>query len=192
MIFADADSVEAWRSVIRNLEPFNFKLIPADILGGIFRRLIDPAERRRSGQVYTSEDLVDVLNAFCIRSAEANLLDPAGGSGSFVVRGYHRKAWLKQNESLRHPSVSHQDWLRQIYAVDISLFAAHLCTLNLVARDIRDQENYPRVRRGNFFAVACDVAHKKPFCLLPEGLQGERRPGPIHLPALDAIVGNPP
>ncbi|MEK7676334.1 MAG: N-6 DNA methylase, partial [Verrucomicrobiota bacterium] len=192
LIFADADSVEVWRSVIRNLEPFNFKLIPTDILGGIFRRLIDPAERRRFGQVYTSEDLVDVVNAFCIRSAEANMLDPAGGSGSFVVRGYHRKAWLKQRETLTHPSVSHQDWLRQIHAVDISLFAAHLCTLNLAARDIQDEENYPRVRRGNFFEVARDVAKKKPFCMLPQGLQGERTPGPVNLPPLDAIVGNPP
>ncbi|MSU59737.1 MAG: hypothetical protein EXS35_16480 [Pedosphaera sp.] len=192
LIFADGDSLEAWRSVIHNLEPFNFKLIPTDILGGIFRRLIDPAERRRFGQVYTSEDLVDVVNAFCVRNAEANMLDPAGGSGSFVVRGYHRKAWLKQNERLRHASASHQDWLRQIYAVDISLFAAHLCTLNLAARDIRDEENYPRVKRGNFFEVARDVANKKPFCLLPEGLQGERKPGPIILPPLDAIVGNPP
>jgi hypothetical protein len=136
--------------------------------------------------------LVAVVNAFCVRNAEANMLDPAGGSGSFVVRGYHRKAWLKQNERLRHASVSHQDWLRQIYAVDISLFAAHLCTLNLAARDIRDEENYPRVKRGNFFEVARDVANKKPFCLLPEGLQGERKPGPINLPQLDAIVGNPP
>lgn len=192
LIFAHTDSVGVWRSVIRNLEPFNFKLIATDILGGIFRRLIDPAERRRFGQVYTSEDLVDVVNAFCIRSAEANMLDPAGGSGSFVVRGYHRKAWLKQNETLRHASVSHQDWLQQIYAVDISLFAAHLCTLNLAARNIRDEENYPRVRRGNFFEVARDVANKKPFCLLPQGLQGEREPGPVHLPPLDAIVGNPP
>ena len=87
--------MEAWRSVIHNLEPFNFKLIPTDILGGIFRRLIDPDERRRFGQVYTSEDLVDVVNAFCVRNAEANMLDPAGGSGSFVMRGYHRKAWAK-------------------------------------------------------------------------------------------------
>lgn len=192
LIFGHAEAVDAWRSVIANLERLNFKLIPTDILGGIFRGLIDPAERRRFGQVYTSEDLVDVVNAFCIRDAEANVLDPAAGSGSFVVRAYHRKAWLKQHAGRRHPSVSHQDWLRQIYAVDISLFAAHLCTLNLAARDIRDEENYPRVRRGNFFEVARDVANGKPFCLLPQGLRDDRRLGPIQLPPLDAVVGNPP
>ena len=192
LIFSHEHSLEAWRSVLENLRPFNFKEIRTDILGGIFKRLIAPEERHKFGQHYTNEDLVDVVNAFCIRNAEANMLDPAGGSGSFVVRGYHRKAWLKQNEPIKHPRVSHQDWLRQIYAVDISLFAAHLCTLNLAARDIRDEENYPRVRRGNFFEVAASVVKKKPFCLLPQGLQGERTPSPVYLPPLDAVVGNPP
>ena len=191
-IFAHEHSLEAWRSVLENLRPFNFKEIRTDILGGIFKRLIAPEERHKFGQHYTNEDLVDVVNAFCVRHAEANMLDPAGGSGSFVVRGYHRKAWLKHNERLRHASVSHQDWLQQIYVVDISLFAAHLCTLNLAARDIRDEENYPRVRRGNFFEVAATMAKKRPFCLLPQGLQGERAPGPVYLPPLDAVVGNPP
>ena len=192
LIFSHEHSLEAWRSVLENLRPFNFKEIRADILGGIFKGLIAPEERHKFGQHYTNEDLVDVVNAFCVRHAEANMLDPAGGSGSFAVRGYHRKAWLKHNETLRHASVSHQDWLRQIYVVDISLFAAHLCTLNLAARDIRDEENYPRVRRGNFFEVASGVSNKKPFCLLPQGLQGERTTGPIYLPPLDAVVGNPP
>jgi hypothetical protein len=192
LIFGHEDSAEAWRSVIHNLEPFNFKLIPTDILGGIFRRIIDPAERHKFGQHYTSEDLVDVVNAFCIRDAEAAILDPSCGSGSFVVRGYHRKAWLKPNHARRHASVSHQDWLRQIYAVDVAVFAAHLCTLNLAAREIGDEENYPRVRRGNFFEVADDVAKNKPFCYLPQGLQGERKRAPVFMPPLDAIVGNPP
>ncbi|MGO8699336.1 MAG: class I SAM-dependent DNA methyltransferase [Limisphaerales bacterium] len=190
--FGHDDSAEAWRSVLQNLEPFNFKLIPTDILGGIFRRIIDPAERHKFGQHYTNEDLVDVVNAFCIRGAEDNVLDPTCGSGSFLVRAYHRKAWLKQDGRRTHSGVTHQDRLSQIYGVDISVFAAHLSTLNLAARDIQDEENYPRIRRGNFFEVAADVAKRKPFCLLPHGLRGERTPGPILLPPLQAIVGNPP
>jgi len=43
-----------------------------------------------------------------------------------------------------------------------------------------------------FFEVAASVAKKKPFCLLPQGLQGEREPAPVYLPPLDAVVGNPP
>ena len=63
-----------------------------DVLGGIFKRLIAPEERHRFGQYYTSEDLVDVVNSFCIRESDALVLDPACGSGSFLVRAYYRKA----------------------------------------------------------------------------------------------------
>ena len=53
-------------------------------LGGIFQKLIAPEERHKFGQHYTNEDLVDVVNAFCIRKAEDVVLDPACGSGSFL------------------------------------------------------------------------------------------------------------
>ncbi|MGD0816719.1 MAG: N-6 DNA methylase [Verrucomicrobiota bacterium] len=188
LIFGHEHSIDAWRSVLEEIRPFNFKEIRTDILGGIFKRLIAPEERHKFGQHYTNEDLVDVVNAFCIRNAEDTVLDPACGSGSFLVRAYHRKAWLGQDQRLSHPTVSHQDRLAQIYGTDISLFAAHLSTLNLAARDINDEENYPRIARRNFF----EVRDKKPFCYLPQGLRGERKLAPIPLPPLNAVVGNPP
>ena len=187
-IFGHEHSTEAWRSVLENLRPFNFKEIRTDILGGIFKRLIEPEERHKFGQHYTNEDLVDVINAFCVRKAEDNVLDPACGSGSFLVRAYHRKAWLDRDKRLTHPATSHQDRLAQIYGADISLFAAHLSTLNLAAREINDEENYPRIARRNFF----EVRPGKAFCELPQGLRGEKRRVPITLPPINAVVGNPP
>jgi methylase of polypeptide subunit release factors len=181
LIFQHPDSADAWRSVLGNLKPFNFKEIRTDVLGGIFKRLIAPEERHRFGQYYTSEDLVDVVNSFCIREGDAVVLDPACGSGSFLVRAYYRKA-------LKDPSVTHQQRLREIYGADIAVFAAHLATLNLAARDITDEENYPRIARKNFFEIKRD----EPFCVLPGGLSGERTKEPIDLPAVDAVVGNPP
>jgi len=75
-------------SVLENLRPFNFKEIRTDILGGIFKKLIAPEERHKFGQHYTNEDLVDVVKCLLHPRRGANMLDPAGGSGSFVVRGY--------------------------------------------------------------------------------------------------------
>jgi hypothetical protein len=181
LIFQHPDSADAWRSVLGNLKPFNFKEIRTDILGGIFKRLIAPEERHKFGQHYTSEDLVDVVNAFCIRKGDAVVFDPACGSGSFLVRAYYRKA-------LKDQSVTHQQRLSEIYGADIAVFAAHLATLNLAARDITDEENYPRIARKNFFEIKAG----KPFCILPSGLSGERTKQPIELPVLDAVVGNPP
>lgn len=145
LIFGHADAADAWRSVIANLQPFDFQNLRSDVLGDIFKRLIAPEERHKFGQHYTSEDLVDVVNAFCLRHAGDTVLDPSCGSGSFLVRAYHRKAWLDQGRQ-------HEDLLREIFGADIALFAAHLATLNLASRDIKLDENYPRIRRGNFCA----------------------------------------
>jgi methylase of polypeptide subunit release factors len=150
-------------------------------LGGIFQRLIAPEERHKFGQHYTNEDLVDVVNAFCIRKGEDVVFDPACGSGSFLVRAYHRKAYL-------NPGGAHQNRIGELYGSDISLFAAHLATLNLASRDINEEENYPRIARRNFFEIHAD----KPFWQLPSGLRGERTTEPIFLPKLNAVVGNPP
>jgi methylase of polypeptide subunit release factors len=180
-IFRHELAPDAWRSVLGELDQFNFKEIRTDILGGIFQRLIAPEERHKFGQHYTSEDLVDVVNAFCIRKADDIVLDPACGSGSFLVRAYHRKAHL-------NPSRTHQDRIAEIYGSDISLFAAHLATLNLASRDINEEENYPRIARRNFF----EIREGGEFCRLPQGLHGEKKLAPVQLPKLNAVVGNPP
>ena len=188
LIFAHKFAADAWRSVLGELHQFNFKEIRTDILGGIFQRLIAPAERKKFGQFYTNEDLVDVVNAFCIRKADDVVFDPACGSGSFLVRAYHRKAWMAEDKRFTHPSVSHQDRIAEIYGSDISLFAAHLATLNLASRDINEEENYPRIARRNFF----EIREGKEFWKLPRGLRGEKTIEPIFLPKLNVVVGNPP
>ena len=119
-IFMHELAPDAWRSVLSELDQFNFKEIRTDILGGIFQKLIAPEERHKFGQHYTNEDLVDVVNAFCIRKAEDVVFDPACGSGSFLVRAYHRKAHL-------NPGHSHQDRIAEIYGSDISLFLVRRC-----------------------------------------------------------------
>ncbi len=179
-----ANSLEAWDKTIHAIEKFNFKEIPTDILGGVFQKLISPEERHKFGQHYTDETIVDVINAFCIRKAEANVLDPACGSGSFLVRAYYRKVQLDKG-------LTNQELLAGIYGCDINPFPAHLATLNLAARNIANEENYPRIAHRNFFTVAPG----KSFCELPTAAaayEGRRARQPIALPELDAVIGNPP
>lgn len=179
-----AGSIEAWDRFIRAVDRFNFKEIPTDILGHIFQKLISPEERHKFGQHYTDENIVDVINAFCIRKADATVLDPACGSGTFLVRAYYRKFHLDKR-------LGNQELLAGLYGCDINPFPAHLATLNLAARNIKIEDNYPRVVRKNFFAVSPD----KPFCELPGAFRkrhGHGEKEQISLPALDAVVGNPP
>ena len=174
------NSLEAWKRFIRAVDRFQFKEIPTDILGHTFQKLIGPEERQKFGQYYTDENIVDVINSFCIRKAEATVLDPACGSGTFLVRAYYRKHQLDKR-------LSNQELISGLYGCDINPFPAHLATLNLAARNITEEENYPRIVRRNFFAVEGG----KTFCELPDVLNHEEREQ-IELPLLDAVIGNPP
>lgn len=178
-----ANAIDSWGKVIRAVEKFSFNQIPSDVLGGIFQKLISPEERHKFGQHYTDENIVDVINAFCVRDGDASVLDPACGSGGFLVRAYYRKSQLDSQ-------LSHHELLEGLYGCDINPFPAHLATLNLAARNITNQENYPRIVRKNFFKVSTQA----PFCELPKAVphNGEREREAIYVPELDAIVGNPP
>ncbi|MGB9626409.1 MAG: HsdM family class I SAM-dependent methyltransferase, partial [Phycisphaerae bacterium] len=164
--------------LLRGIESVDFRDVPSDVVGRIFQKLIGPDERHRYGQHFTGDDPVDLINAFCIRSAADTVLDPACGSGSFLVRAYYRKRHLA-------PSRAHLDLLSELFGCDIALYPAHLATLNLAAREINDEANYPRIVRRDFF----DFEPPAPFCHVPDNAGGQQ---PVPLPPLSAVVGNPP
>jgi len=179
LAFAPDGAVDAWRGFLKNIESVDFAQVPSDIVGLIFQKLISPEERHRFGQHFTGPDAVDLINAFCIRKADASVLDPSCGSGSFLVRAYYRKRAMDKKRA-------HTAILGDLFGCDIALYPAHLATLNLAAREINDEANYPRIARGSFF----DIDPAKQFCEIPEHATGKKVA--VKITALDAVVGNPP
>lgn len=178
LVFQPPSAIDAWRGLLRGIEPIDFKEVSSDVVGRIFQKLIGPDERHRYGQHFTGDDVVDLINGFCIHKAEDVVLDPACGSGSFLVRAYYRKRHLG-------PTRLHLDLIGELFGCDIAFYPAHLATLNLAAREINDEANYPRIARMNFF----DFSLPKPFCQIPDSRGGQK---PVFLRQLDAVVGNPP
>lgn len=176
--FYDDVIVDSWRQLIEQLGRFDLSRLDYDVIGRIFERLIDPKERHKYGQYYTRPEVVDLINAFSIRSGEDIVLDPGCGGGTFLVRAYARKKRLAPR--LAHPAI-----LEGIYGTDISPFAAHLSTINLATRDLIEEANYPRVARTDFF----DLRAGEVFTRLPA--PGGREL-PVPVPRFSAVVGNPP
>lgn len=179
--------VDRWRAFVQLLNDFDFRDLDQDVIGHIFQDLLGPEERHRWGQHYTHPDIADLTNAFCIRKPEAVVLDPASGSGTFNVRAYARKKCLARG------ALTHADLLKQVFACEISEYAAHLTALNLATRDLIDGDNFPQVARADFF----DTDPAKPFCSVPDTLgtrraRGEVAERDVFLQRADAIVGNPP
>jgi hypothetical protein len=179
---ADA-CVSPWRRMITHIEHFDLSNIDHDIVGRLFERLIEPHERYEWGQHYTSSDVVDLMLSFALRNGDGNVLDPATGAGTFLVRAYARKKALL-------PEATHKERLEQLFGVDISQFAASLGTVNLATRELEFDNNYPRVSTKSFFRIEPGDE------LMQLPLNGEPGSGAplqsVRLPQMRAVVGNPP
>lgn len=184
-------AIDGWRDVIKQIVVVDLKEIKYDILGKIFERLIDPHERHKYGQHYTDANIVDLINSFAIRKGDEVIMDPACGSGTFLIRAYHRKQWLTQGR------LDHQALLRQIYGVDISGFAVHLSSVGLATRELIKAENYPRVFTHDFFGLKPDgtyslVPGKSKAKAHSLAKQKDKPHVEFSMPRIDAGVGNPP
>jgi methylase of polypeptide subunit release factors len=178
LVFCPPGALDGWRGLLRGIGSIDFSEVTSDVVGRIFQKLIGPEERHRYGQHFTGDDVVDLINAFSVHKANDTVFDPACGSGSFLVRAYYLKRGFD-------PTRAHLDLISELFGCDIAMYPAHLATLNLAAREISDEANYPRICRRDFF----DFVPGKPFCFIPDDASAQRA---VALPPLDAIVGNPP
>jgi methylase of polypeptide subunit release factors len=169
---------------IGEIARYDFSQLGFRDIGRIFDSLIPPTERHKLGQYYTRDDVVDLINCFCIRSAEDNVADFGCGAGTFLTRAYGK---LREF----NPKLSHARALQQVFGVDISKFAALLSTINLAIRELEYIDNHPQVLCRDFF----ETFQNESLSLMPHGHRGRGLGGQnitVVIPPLDAVVGNPP
>ncbi len=147
-------AIDELKSLIADLNYYNFYTVPQDVIGQVFERLIPPEERHALGQYFTREDLVDLIVAFCIRSKDDKVLDPTCGTGTFLLRAYNRKMILGQYD--------HQQLLSSLWGIDIARFPAELATINLYRQNLSDYANFPRIVAQDFFTIKPNDLFKFP------------------------------
>jgi len=149
--------VEGIKRLIAELNKYDFSKIGYDIIGKVFEKLIPKTERHKLGQYFTSTDVVDLILGFTIKHPDDKVLDPACGSGTFLVRAYHRKKFLAQKlfkeGKYAKPLKSHEELVRELWGIDVAKFPAHLALINIVREDIKAIENIPNVACRDFFEV---------------------------------------
>ena len=158
---------------IGELDAYNLGRIKADVIGRVYEDLISPDERHRLGQYYTPPPIVDLIIELCIKSPDDKVLDPGCGSGSFLVKAYHKLRDLKKKENpFRKDEDLHQELLEQVYGIDINPFPAQLSSMNLAVRNLRVRSKHINLFPMDFFRV------KPGMALLPK--------------EFDAVTTNPP
>lgn len=105
------------------LNQFNFAKVDRDILGKLYEKFLPKEERKRLGEFYTPDEVIDyILDAveYVPNKAieEKDLIDPACGSGGFLVRAARRliaRQAVKFGKATPREALDNKRW-HEVYA----------------------------------------------------------------------------
>ncbi len=175
------------RDFVIELDEQDLTQFDSDVIGRIYEGVIPSDRRQAMGEYYTPPQVCDLITRLTIDDANANVIDPACGSGGFLVSSYNRK-----RELFAEAQGSHDVILDQIMGVDINRFPAHLSAINLALQDLSEHTDNVNVEVSDFFNVRPDTQR---FGRVVAGAGGETwESGDVNgaIGGFDAIVGNPP
>jgi len=128
------------RTVIEQLHldfrAYNFAYIPIEILSEVYEQFIQ--EARKKGAIYTPEILADYLlsevSAVRPLTEETKILDPACGSGVFLVLAYRRliEAELAKSGESKLSDKKLKALLSNIYGMERELDACYVAEFSLI------------------------------------------------------------
>jgi len=189
------------------LWPYNFKIIPIELISSIyemFAHSIDPDDARAKSIHYTKLHLVELVQSLAMQdlSDNARILDPACGSGVFLVDAFRRIVWKKKIESdmdLDREEIR-EILLNQIYGVDVEPGAVEVTAFSLYLALLELSEVVES--RNDFKFPKLIYDHKKkweedyPPTLYKQDIGNTEHVfnenEPFKSAKFDLIVGNPP
>jgi type I restriction-modification system DNA methylase subunit len=173
------------------LNQFDFTHVDRDILGNLYEKYLPSRERKGLGEFYTPTEVIDYIltsvgYTYSHDIETKDLLDPACGSGGFLVRASRRlisrylmKFGKTGKKELRDPKNQKQIVSRlssdeakiilesiqeHIYGLDINPFACHIAEMNLLFQIIdlyqKAKEKHPDYKLKRFRIYQTDSLEK--------------------------------
>lgn len=191
---------DAIKDIIRRLyyphSPYEFSVVPADILGQVYEQFLGkvirltaghqakveekPEVKKAGGVYYTPTFIVDYIVRQTVGrllqgktpkdAAKLKILDPACGSGSFLIGAYQflldwHRDWYVENRPEQHPKEVYQSaegWrlttalrkqilLNNIYGVDIDAQAVEVTKLSLLLKVLEGESRDSLDRQQKLF-----------------------------------------
>jgi len=180
------DVIDGLKIFIKDMETYPLEKLTADVIGHVYEQLLPPEERHQLGQFYTPPAIAEMICNWAIRSPNDTVLDPAVGSGTFIIKAYER---LRELKSPKSTDEIHEENIRQLFATDINPFPAQLAAMNLAMRNVNHPISDLNILREDFFKIAPNQAVLSPYSI--RTLQGEEY-REIRVPEVNAVVANPP
>ncbi|GLV47592.1 hypothetical protein TJA_07620 [Thermus sp. LT1-2-5] len=178
----------ALQRLLLRVNAYNFSTLSEEILGDIYQSFLPPPKRKRLGEFYTPKEVVDYIlreTALAHPGGNPRVLDPACGSGSFLVRYLHHR--LKDAQE-RGVDLEPKELSDTIWGFDLNPFAAYITLFQLLWGFLRLKRERPQIHVYNLNSLLDDneVAQIIGQEHLSPG-ERERDTG-----EWDYVVGNPP
>ncbi len=178
-----------------DFQAYDFEYIPIEILSAVYEQFIE--DSRQKGAVYTPEILADYLlseiNAVKALTEKTKILDPACGSGVFLVLAFRHlieAELLKESGSKLQPEKL-KELLSNLYGVEKELDACYVAEFSLILTFL----NYIDPRELQKIEFRFPTLHnERIFHTDFFDLEGTHYPGNFWQRNLkfDCIIGNPP
>jgi type I restriction enzyme M protein len=151
--------------VLYQLGRFNFADVDADLIGTIYNTYVERPEKKQKGQYYTPPaivryilDEVGYTQGTAIIGPNKRLLDPACGSGTFLIEAARRliAAYGQGGDTPRQLLDRIRD---NLYGFDLNPFACYLAEVNLLIQVLDlvklaiEGKNPPRLQRFHIYNV---------------------------------------
>lgn len=133
----------------------------ADFIGRVYEDIIPGEERRRLGEFYTPRDVAEFMTKWAVQSSKDTILDPACGSGTFLVESLYRLVELES---------SPEEAIMNLVGIDINPLAVLMSTVNLMAKvpasepnvDMADFLRKVLLEKGQRFqAIVCNPPYSR-------------------------------
>lgn len=187
----DGELNELLNRVLWVLNQFDFTHVDRDILGNLYEKYLPSDERKKLGEFYTPTEVIDYIltsvgYTYSYDIETKDLLDPACGSGGFLVRASRRlisrylikfgktdkielrdpKKWkeIVSRLSSDEAKIILEAIQEHIYGLDINPFACHIAEMNLLFQIIdlyqKVREKYPDYKLKRFKIYRTDSLEK--------------------------------
>ncbi len=203
---------------LHRLVRFNFAGVDSDIVGTVYNTYVDREEKQNKGQYYTPTPIVDyILDTVgytvgpAIIGSGKRLIDPACGSGTFLVRAAKRlvAAYQGTGAQVQDPVAVLDRVQNTLYGFDLNPFACYLAETNLLIQVLdlvkaaHDVGHRPTLRPFHVYNVDALTRSSGLYQYVQYGtLQAEendevdqikrRAPGSPYANGFAFVVANPP
>lgn len=152
---------------LHRLSRFNFAGVDSDIIGTIYSTYVNRKEKREKGQYYTPPAIVNYIldtvgyNGRAIIGSNKRLIDPACGSGSFLVAAAKRfvSAYSGPDGRVEDPVAVLERLQQNLFGFDLNPFACYLAEVNLliqvldIIKQAHDAGQRPTIQRFHIYNV---------------------------------------